>query len=242
MRVQRFPSPAALILGVMVGCSDPSAPVPRAPGAARPVEAVTVSFPGENSGPPSFSMLEPLFVPHTDQWAPIVFLRNPACVPPSFNLLGQANPRDAFECALLVEGHATFRNGLPPVDLVPIHVTFKGLGAVAIWFISWPEFQVAMADGEVTIAELAALPSLRIGSASLFESTQHPGSERPQGFGNGKIEIVARGTLQGGGTFFFQVREMGIDQVSVLRHITVELTPTAHVELRVMLPRARTLP
>jgi len=225
MRVQRFSSRAALIFGLVAGCGHPSAPVARAPAAATGLAAVTVSFPQANPGPPLFSMLDPLFIPHTDRWAPIVFLRDPACVPPNFNLLDQANPEDAFACGLRVEGHATFKNGLPPVDLAPIHVTFRGLGAVAIWFVSWPELQGAMADGKVTIAELAALPSLHVGSASLFESTQHPGSERPQGFGNGKIEIVARGTLKGGGTFFVQVREMGVDQVSVLRHITVELTP-----------------
>lgn len=50
-----------------------------------------------------------------------------------------------------------------------------GLGAVPVWFVSWPEMQAALADDVLTV--LLSLPSLRIGSASFFKETQHPGNE-----------------------------------------------------------------
>ncbi|MGI8733709.1 MAG: hypothetical protein ACR2LM_10470 [Pyrinomonadaceae bacterium] len=74
----------------------------------------------------------------------------------------------------------------------------------------------------MTVPELLSLPSLQIGSASFFKETQHPGNERPQGAGNGKIEITAHGTLTDGRTFQFQIREMGVNQQSVVRHVRIE--------------------
>jgi hypothetical protein len=115
-----------------------------------------------------------------------------------------------------------YKNAPPPVDSAPIQSNLHGLGAVPIWFVSWPELQAALADNVLTVPELLSLPSLRIGFASFFKETQHPGAERPQGIGNGKIEITAHGTLTDGRTFQFQVREMGVDQQSVLRHIKIE--------------------
>jgi adenosylmethionine-8-amino-7-oxononanoate aminotransferase len=67
--------------------------------------------------------------------------------------------------------------------------------------------QAALADDVLTVPELLSLSSLRIGSANFFKETQHPGNERPQGPGNGKIEMTAHGTLTDGRTFQFQVRD-----------------------------------
>ena len=213
----------AACLAVLSACIDSARSLePAAPGAA--LAAITREFPGEDDGPPFYSLVERLFIPHTDEWAAVVFVRDPwdpalSCggVPLDFNLLDQFAP-SALGCRLTAEGHATYKGGPPP-----IHVVMRGLGAVPILFVSWPEFQAAASDDVLTMPELLTLPSLRIGFASSFQLSQHPGSNRPQGFGNGKIELVARGSLQNGGSFFFQAREMGVDQVSVLRHITIEL-------------------
>jgi hypothetical protein len=48
------------------------------------------------------------------------------------------------------------------------------------------------------------------------------GTLRPQGPGNGKIEIASSGTLNDGREFQFSVREMGVDRVSTLRHVRIE--------------------
>jgi hypothetical protein len=190
---------------------------------------IRVRIPEDDPGPPFYAVIErsslnfpPVFVPHTDEWAAIVFERQPGCVPDGFNLLDFFDVPAAFGCPLTVQGHAIFKNAPPPVDQAPIQVNLHGLGAVPIWFVSWPELQVALADDVLTVPELLSLPSLQIGSASFFKETQHPGAERPQGPGNGKIEITAYGTLTDGRTFQFQVREMGVEGVSVLRHITIE--------------------
>jgi hypothetical protein len=44
---------------------------------------------------------------------------------------------------------------------------------------------------------------------------------RPQGLGNGKIELVSRGWLEDGRSFAMELREMGVDRVSTLRHIAI---------------------
>lgn len=208
----------AACLALATACSDRPLPS-ELPVPAHPSAAVTLEFPGEDPGPPLYALIEPLFVPHTEEWAAIAFVRDPACTPSDFNLLGLIDAPRAFGCRSHVEGHATYKHGPPP----PIHVLMRGTGAVPIWFVAWPELEAAIADGILTVPEISAMPSRRIGTASFFHLTQHPGENRPQGLHNGKIAIVATGTLQGGGSFRFQVREMGVNQVSVLRHVAIEL-------------------
>jgi len=187
----------------------------------RVAESVTFRFPGEDPGPPFYTLIEPNFLPHTDEWAPIVFVRDPACVSQSFNLLVQLAVPQAFGCPATVEGHVTYKNGPPPIDPAPWHVLMRGAGAVPIWFAPWPALQTAIADGVLTLPELASIPGLRTGTATIFEMTQQLGVLRPQGPGNGKIELVARGTLSNGTSFSVELREMGIDQVSTLKHIAI---------------------
>jgi len=189
---------------------------------AASVQAQVITFTPPDPGPPLYAILEPTFVPHTDDWAAVAFVREPSCVPPGFNLLNVVNVPAAFGCTLTVQGHAIWKNAPPPVDEVPIQVNLLGLGAVPVWFVRWTEMQAALADNVLTVPELSSLPSLKIGSASFFKETQHPGPERPQGPGSGKIEINANGTLEDGRTFMFQVREKGVNQESTIRHIRIE--------------------
>lgn len=208
---------ALACLAPVTACSDRPLPSELAVP-AQPSAAVTVGFPGEDPGPPLYALFEPLFQPHTDEWAAIAFVRDPACVPADFNLLDVIHVPAAFGCPSKVEGHVTYKNGPPP-----IHVLMRGLGAVPIWFVAWPELQAAMSDGVLTVGDLEALPSRRVGVASFFHMTQHPGENRPQGLHNGKIAIVAAGQVTGGGAFRFQVREMGVNEASILRHVAIEL-------------------
>jgi len=184
--------------------------------------AQVITFTPPDPGPPIYAILEPGFVPHTDEWAAVVFVRDTACVPAGFNLLNVVNIPAAFGCTLNVEGHAIWKNGPPPIDPAPIQTVLFGTGSVPVWFVSWAEMQTALSDGVLTVSELSSLPSLQIGSASFFKETQHPGTLRPQGAGNGKIEINAAGTLEDGRTFQFQMREMGVDQESTFRHIKID--------------------
>jgi hypothetical protein len=206
---------------LLVGCSDrpqPSGPFDR----SDPAGAVQLQIPAENPGPPFYTVLERGFYPHTDEWAAVTFIRDPACVPTDFNLLDLFDVPAAFGCALTVSGHLIYKDGPPPASRAPIAVQLQGLGAVPIWFVRWSELQAGLADDALTVSELLSMPSLLIGTASFFKETEHPGTDRPQGVLNGKIEITARGTLTDGRSFFFQMREMGVETVSVLRHVRIE--------------------
>jgi hypothetical protein len=179
---------------------------------------VRVDFgPGEaDPGPPFYARITETFVAHTDQWAAIVFYRQPGCVPPTFNLLTFFNPPSAFGCPLTVEGFLVYNEVPPPPGAAPKQAKLFGLGAVPVWFVSWPELQGAMADGALTITELAALPSLRVGSAGFFRETLHPSPTLP---GSGArvthLTIVASGTLPQGQSFFLQVAAQGENLMEV---------------------------
>jgi hypothetical protein len=191
---------------------------------SSPDAAVRLLIPSQDAGPPFYASIDR---PPTGQifqdgvWAAIPFLRDTSCVLGDSNLLVAFDPR-AFKCPLSVHGFAIYKNGPYPIDAVPVYALLMGNGAVPIWFVRWSELQASIADGEITIGDLAALPSLLIGSASFFEFVNQIGTLRPQGPGNGKIEIASSGTLNDGREFQFSVREMGIDQVSVLRHVRIE--------------------
>lgn len=189
-----------------------------------PHAAVRLAIPSQDPGPPFYaSIAGPPFgyIFQDGEWAAIPFLRDSRCVPADADLLAGFDPRSC-ECPLAVHGFAIYKNGPFPVDPVPLFAFLMGNGAVPIWFVRWSELEVAVADGELTLGELATLPSLLIGSASFFEYVNHIGVLRPQGPGNGKIEIASSGTLNDGRDFQFSVREMGLDQVSTLRHVRIE--------------------
>jgi hypothetical protein len=186
--------------------------------------AVRLAIPSQDPGPPFYaSIARPpggqIF--QDGEWAAIPFLRDTACVLADSNLLDGFDPR-AFGCGLAVHGFAVYKHGPFPIDPVPVYALLMGDGAVPIWFVRWSELRAAIADDELTIGELASLPSLLIGSASFFEYVNQIGVLRPQGEGNGKIEIASSGTLDDGHDFQFSVREMGVDQISTLRHIRIE--------------------
>jgi len=134
-------------------------------------------------------------LPHTTEWGAIIFYRPPDCIPPDFNLLSFFDPA-AFACQpYTTDGFAIWKNG-PETDPAPVQSKLFGLGAVPVWFVSWPALEGATADGVLTIGELESLSPL-IGSASFYEETLHPsGGNHPS-----MIESVARGTLADGRSF-----------------------------------------
>ena len=89
----------------------------------------------------------------------------------------------------------------PGLDPAPFQVNLHGLGAVPIWFVSWPELQTLIADRVLTISELSSLTSLRIGSAQLYTETLHPAESAQVGL----IRIDAQGSLADGTRFQLQV-------------------------------------
>lgn len=198
---------------------------------------VKTKVPEENGGPPAYSQVQAVtgtpgyFIPHTREWAAIPFIRETSCVPPDFNLLEfndftpafPGGPPRPFTCPLTVEGFAIWKNGPPPVDFVPILSQLHGLGSVPVWLVRFSELETMVEDGDLTLSELLAAESLLIGYAEFYKETVHPGTNRPQGEGNGKIEISAWGWLEDGRFFQLQVREIGDDGDSLLRHVKIHV-------------------
>jgi len=186
--------------------------------AAWALANVRLEFP---PGPPyyaQFSNLDPYGeeIYHTEEWAAIPFYRDPSCVPGAFNLLDFFDAPRVFQCALKVGGFEIW--AVPPWEggPGPIQARIQGLGAVPIYFVSWPELRAAVVDRVLTMDELRALPSLKIGYATFYSSNLHPSG----GSANvPHIQIVATGVLQDGKQFQFQVA--GGDQSALVKHVRI---------------------
>ncbi|HUQ15070.1 MAG TPA: hypothetical protein VM094_03375 [Gemmatimonadales bacterium] len=216
MNSQRLLRPISI--AVVAGCADPAGP--RDPIAASPDAVVSsanatgtpvrLTFPGESPGPPSYSELAPDFVFHTDRDAAIVFWRSPACIPGDFNLLQNLDltpafpggPPRSFVCPLTVEGISWWHD--PATDPFPYQVQVEESGAVPIWFFAWSELEPAVADGTLTISELAGFLSLRIGHASFYRESIRNSN---QGNRHASSSTAARGMLVDGGSFRLHVSE-----------------------------------
>ena len=61
--------------------------------------------------PPVYAAFDRGFMPHTEEWAVVIFYRTPACVPADFNLLDFFDPPPRpFLCDLQIEGHLNWRS------------------------------------------------------------------------------------------------------------------------------------
>lgn len=154
---------------------------------------------------PSLGLDQEIF--HNDQWAAIPFYRDIECIPADFNLLQMIDLTPdpiyglrPFGCALAVEGFELWKNA-PGIDPAPIHSRLRGIDAVEIWFVSWPALLSEVQDGQLTIGELAAMTSLRRGTATLFSETLHPlGPAHAH-----NIALEALGYTDDGARFLFHV-------------------------------------
>lgn len=118
---------------------------------------------------------------HDDDWAVITFLRPPACVPPTINLISPpagVAPSDCGPVTVNVLGDGST-------------VEYVGTGDVPVWFVPWPLIQALTADGDLNRRELLNVQSRLEGVASVF-------SRRAEG---GSYEVSATGTLDDGGEF-----------------------------------------
>lgn len=109
---------------------------------------------------------------HNGEWAAIVFYRPPECVPDDFDLL-EFYDFGAFDCGPPTTDGFIIWYG-EPGDTPPIQINLRGLGAVPVWFVAWPELEAAIADDTLTMSELEAMPSLQTGLASFYTETLHP--------------------------------------------------------------------
>jgi len=82
---------------------------------------------------------------------------------------------------------------------------------VPFWFVHLSEFQAAIADGELTISELASFDSLLKGTASFYNEQNHIFGLHPVSH----YAMVASGTLDDGRSFNLLFIEVNLKLVQV---------------------------
>lgn len=236
----------ALCLMLLVACggSEPAAPVVEESAAAEPTESAPAEptaapvEPTESSppmeeeselvrieagdGPPFYARFGENETFGDGEWVAIVFYRSPDCIPDEFNLNqffdfpGEAGP-GAFSCQPPTTDVVEYWVNGPETDPAPAISEMTGRGAVPVWFFAAADIDAAMTDGVVTIGELEAISSRRVGSASTFTEHLKPtqSNEAPL------IRFMAEGTLEDGGNFLVDV-SYGDPDVADHTTITVE--------------------
>jgi hypothetical protein len=213
--------PATLLLAV-VACTSPSGhPAATAPDDEIVTSAVPdrgmvrVTFPDPDPGVPAYARLGlPMNqVLHDGEWLAVPMLRDPACIPADFNLLGFFDPPGpagpgAFACTLKLRGWYMIEADATP-GTFPRIVHASG-DAVPFWFVRWSEFEPLLAGGVVRIGDLAALPSLVRGTATRFEEMLQPRVEQH------RVAIDASGRLEDGRPFRFHLTHVG-DRIVTIR-------------------------
>jgi hypothetical protein len=204
----------AVATAPLAACTD--RPEPLAPD-ANPRSQLSQSGKrvdlSELGGVPYYADLGHDYIPTDGEWVAIVFKRSPDCVPPGFNLL-QTFDFSLFApggptCPSTVDGFAIFgdpsdlQSGIPPRQ-----EKYTG-DAVPVWFAPLDEFNAAIADGVLTIGELAALDGLLRGVATIFNQSINNSAQVTGGKGQkpASSSTVAKGTLEDGRSFLHQVAE-----------------------------------
>lgn len=161
------------------------------------------------------------FAYRTDDWAAIVFYRDPDCVPTDFNLFQfyDFNFGRVFGCAPTVDG---FSLHVEPNGVTPPKVSNLNGNAVPIWFVPWDnEFQQAVADGTLTIDQLEGMEGLLKGVATQYREILGSVQFHPVP----KINITARGYIlpeSGGGDFRYNVNWPGLT-VDDVKNVKIEI-------------------
>jgi len=138
-----------------------------------------LEIPGQTFGPPfyariEFASVDPALVPNNGEWAAVVLYRQLTCIPPTFNLLQVFDVPRAFSCPLNdIGGYEVYKNA-PGVDPAPAWSRLIGRSNVPVLFVRHTEFVAAAADGVLTLPELRALPSAKMGSASQYNELLRP--------------------------------------------------------------------
>jgi hypothetical protein len=201
--------PLVVALVLMAGC-DATEQADLGPDALMAEVGLAVTqFPSaQDPGFPYYARTEPQIF-HDGGWAAVIFYRGPTGIPADFNLLQffhfPGPGPGAFAVPLNVSGQHHWTG--EPFAAPPMISRSSGMGAVPILFVPAATL-LGFIDqqGEqpvLTIAELLAMDGAVLGHASQFQEVLHP---HPDPSGNGghivpKLNVNARGTLAGGGTF-----------------------------------------
>jgi len=149
-------------------------------------------------------------VPGDQEWVAQIFYRPPECAG-DFNLLNFFDIPNAWFCPLLMEGFGVF----PDPFGTPRQSVLRG-NAVPIWFVSKQDYESAIADGDLTVAELTDLPSIEFGMADFYLEVLQP-LDGPASVP--KLELLATGLLEDGRdfsvTFIESAKRANILEISI---------------------------
>ncbi|MHC1766307.1 MAG: hypothetical protein AB9869_18740 [Verrucomicrobiia bacterium] len=146
---------------------------------------------------------------HDGTWAAIAFYCNPAEIRDDFNLLEFFAFGESAVVTPTVSGFMLVDSEAP--DGPPRVASLHGNGAVPVWFVPWAELMDAMADDELTVAELEDLSlagSLMKGTATVYNEELLPLKH---------ITINAQGRLEDGKRFRFHAvgTEAGLQVIQI---------------------------
>ncbi len=162
---------------------------------------VVLNVPDESTGPPSYADLGRDFIPADGTQVAIVFMRDPACIPPEFNLLDTMDIPAAFECPFLLRGQEWWHEPLVDFPFKCVYV-LENDGYVPVYFVDLAELDSEIADDQLTLGELEAFSSLKVGQAT-YVKNDILNSNAPDSDGKGHGIMTAIGTLQESGEFFY---------------------------------------
>jgi hypothetical protein len=132
-----------------------------------------------------------------------------------FHFPSESSP-GAFACAPPTMTSIEYWANGPETDPAPLIAEMTGRGAVPVWFIAQTEVEEVMADGIVTIGELAESPSRLAGEAKTYTELLHPSQTNAQTL----IQFNAEGALEDGRSFMVDVSYGAPD---VENHTTIEI-------------------
>lgn len=222
MRNQGIVLPAVVLLAA-AACergADPVAPFVTGSTELSAVKSEHRRLGESSNGGPFWALLADGFLPHTDEYVILPFIRQlvgTASEVCGFDApdLTELMPPLAFTCPLTVAGFEHWQDGhwddgMPWDGQTPRQTHHTGLGRVPIIFVERDAFQQALADddqdGDLDLSgpalrALVQAGSAMIGYAHFYQSANILGLSGPQGIGNGKYTISARGALEDGTTF-----------------------------------------
>lgn len=187
-----------------------------------PLAAVQTTWPtAQDPGLPFYVRVEPVapYLYVVDETAVFVFYRDPSCIRPDFNLLNFFDPGPAFACRSHVSGTSIWAEDVGIG--APKKVTLRGDGNVPVWFVPASAARDAIADGELTIGELAELPGRLIGTATRFNEVLLPHPLPPflggGGHPNPKITTTAHGEMADGRKFTYSLSRHDYDEPHSIR-------------------------
>ncbi len=185
---------------------------------------VVLNVPDESPGAPWYAGLSRDFIPADGSQVAIVFTRDPAHIRPEFNLLDLEDIPAAFECPILFRGQEWWHE--PFVD-IPFKVVYVNDGPVPVYFVDLAELNSEIADDQLTLGELKAFSSLKVGQAT-YVKDDVLNSHATDSDGKGHGVLTAIGTLDGTGEFFYvhwhEEFDPAIDK-NVLLDITIRFFP-----------------